>query len=276
MMGGESEIVVVLEKAPGPTIPSSYLLLATKLTGTLQKEVEQAAEKGFQVAAIAARREHLVILEKQSPPPGDGPAAAAAPSRTDATNKYLLLAAEKTSTLQKELDQAAKTGYRIVAGSATGETQAMMLLQKVAQPPLTFQYKLLAAHKTSTLQKELNDAAASDFCLRGESVSAKRAAGGKWRSLGNVGIGGIGGISAAAAPDEIVSVLEKAPNAPRRCQYLVVGTMKTATMQRELHKAALEGFQVVAMVGNQANHDSGQLMGVMANLVVILEKQLGQ
>ena len=74
------------------------------------------------------------------------------------------------------------------------------------------------------------------------------------------------------APDEIVLVVEKAPNSTNRYQYLVLGAMKTSTMQQELVKAYAEGFEVASMVGSPGKQDQAQLMGVTANLVVVLEK----
>lgn len=52
-MGGESaaggkEVIVVMTKNPdGPTVKQSYKLLATLKTGTLQKELQQAGDEGF-------------------------------------------------------------------------------------------------------------------------------------------------------------------------------------------------------------------------------------
>jgi hypothetical protein len=267
MMGGETEVVLVLEKSPESPLPSQYLLLATTHTGTLQNELRQASGKGFRVIGMVSRKEHMVVLEKRP----DNAGESALQSKPDLSDRYLLLATERTSTIQKELEKAAKAGHYFLAASPTSVTEIMMILEKSAQPPQFYEYKLLATNKTSTLQKELNDAAAKGFKLRRESVAGKRGTGGGWRSVA-VGLGGMGQIDAVMAPDEIVSVVEKAPNSTNRCQYLVLGTMKISTMQQELVKAYAEGFEVAAMVGSPGKQDQGQLMGVTANLVVVLEK----
>lgn len=277
MMGGETEIVLVLEKAPGQSMPSHYLLLATKRTGTLQSEMKQAAEQGYQVVGVVSRKEHMVILEKPAQRSGEVPMEPPVRPKPDMPDRYLLLATERTSTMQKELDKAAKVGHRILAGSSTSETEIMMLMERAVQPPKTFEYKVLATNKGSTMQKELNEVAANGFRLRRETVTGKRGTGGGWRSIARgVNVGGMGTFGIVAAPDEIVSVVERAPDSSQRYRYLVLDTMKTSTMQQELSKAAQEGYAVAAMVGSPGKQDRAQLMGVLANLTVILEKEFRQ
>ena len=63
--GGE-EVVVVLEKAPNIATVYEYLLLATNRTSTLQKEMGDAVQNGYEVMGMVSRGEHMVILEKSS------------------------------------------------------------------------------------------------------------------------------------------------------------------------------------------------------------------
>lgn len=88
-----------------------------------------------------------------------------AKSKLDLTQPYLLLATTKTSTMQKELNEAAAAGYRLLVGSPTSGTEMALILEKVATPPDTYEYLLLATSRTSTMQKELNDAAEKGFRL---------------------------------------------------------------------------------------------------------------
>ena len=37
---------------------------ATNRTGTLQKEISQASERGYDLVALVSRREHLAIMER--------------------------------------------------------------------------------------------------------------------------------------------------------------------------------------------------------------------
>lgn len=120
VMGGETafggnEVVAVMSRAAGTRDGRfAYRLLATSKTSTMQKELQAASDAGFQyrgqtVFTSAFGGEEVVcILER------DGSAAAA---RVD----YRLVATSKTSTLQKELEQAGAAGYRI-AGMTVGKT----------------------------------------------------------------------------------------------------------------------------------------------------------
>ena len=48
--------------------------------------------------------------------------------------RYLLLATVKTSTMQKELDEAAAQGFRVVTGSPTSTSEWAVLLERTATP----------------------------------------------------------------------------------------------------------------------------------------------
>ena len=54
--------------------------------------------------------------------------------------RYLLLAAERTGTMEEELGQAAALGFRIISGSPTSGNKMAILLERVATPPDTYQY----------------------------------------------------------------------------------------------------------------------------------------
>ena len=53
----------------------------------------------------------------------------------DLTERFLLLATQKTSTMQKELGEASAAGYRILTGSPTSVTEMAIILEKVTTPP---------------------------------------------------------------------------------------------------------------------------------------------
>jgi len=63
-MFGGPEIVVLLEKVPGTSQKYDYLLLATTRTSTLQEEMSQAIEDGYELVGMVSRGEHMVILER--------------------------------------------------------------------------------------------------------------------------------------------------------------------------------------------------------------------
>ena len=85
-----------------------------------------------------------------------------------------------------------------------------------------YDYRVLATNKTSTMEEEMNDAAASGYVFR--SVMG-----------GETGMGG----------KEVVVVMTKAAEATDHRKYKLLATAKTGTMQKELQQAADEGFEYV-------------------------------
>ncbi len=85
--------------------------------------------------------------------------------KVDPGQKYLLLATQKTSTMQKELAEAAGMGFRVLAGSPTSGTEMAIFLERVTEQPSVFEYLLLATTRTGTMNKELNREGAKGFRL---------------------------------------------------------------------------------------------------------------
>ena len=140
--------------------------------------------------------------------------------------QYKLLATTRTSTMQKEINETAAQGYRIIVGAPTSGSEMALFLAKegtVAQP---YQYKLLATTRTGTMQKELNEAAEGGYRLIPSTMIAKA-----------------GFLSA-----EIVMVLEKSPNSTQRYEYKLLATSRTSTLQKEVTEAKNEGYLIVGMV----------------------------
>jgi hypothetical protein len=158
----------------------------------------------------------------------DQPAAAqsaAAPGTVD----YKLLATSKTSTLQRELNEAAELGFRFGAfmggNTAFGGSEAVAVLTRHAGAHGRYAYKLLATSKTSTMQRELQSASDDGYEFRAQSVF-ETAFGGK----------------------EVVLILERDKDAALvSFEYLLLATSKTSTMQKELSAAGRDGFDLVGM-----------------------------
>ncbi len=156
-----------------------------------------------------------------------GPLMSAGPPEVDLTFRYLLLATSRTKTMQKELDEAVGAGYRIITGSPTSGSEMALILEKIAAPPDVYQYELVATSKTSTMQKELDEAAARGFRLLPSTMISKS------QTFGGV---------------EIVVVLEKEPRSEENYKYLLLATTKTSTLQKEMSEAISQGWKVVGMV----------------------------
>lgn len=157
-----------------PTV--HHRVLATSKTSTMEKELNGAAELGFRFQAVMGGesafggKEVVVIMSR--------------PERTAAGRfGYRLLATSKTSTMQKELQDAADAGYiyrgQTIFQSSFGGDEVVVILERdkdaVTRPS---EYKLLATSKTSTLQKEVEQAGASGYEVVGMTL-AKTALGGK-------------------------------------------------------------------------------------------------
>ena len=141
-----------------------------------------------------------------------------------------VLATSKTSTMEKEMNEAAEAGYRfatVMGGdTAFGGSEVVVLMTRVPGGPSSFGYRLLATSKTSTMQKEMQEAGDAGFEYRGQTVF-KSAFGGK----------------------EVVVVLErdKTVAQPTRYEYRLVATTKTATLQKEVSDATAAGYAFVGM-----------------------------
>ena len=170
----------------------------------------------------------------------------AAPSMAAAqrpTTDYRVLATSKTSTMQKEMQQAADAGYRFVAvmggETAFGGNEVVLLMQKTGPAEHRFAYRLLATSKTSTMQRELQDAADAGFDYIGQTVF-ETLFGGK----------------------EVTVILERDPTKPdrRRYEYKLIATKKTSTLQKELQEAGQQGYEALGMTVGETASAGGELV----------------
>ena len=144
--------------------------------------------------------------------------------------QYRLIAANRTSTMQKELQAAGSAGFRFAAvmggDTAFGGKEVVVVMQKPASSTDRFDYLLLATSKTSTMQREMQEAGDAGFLYVGQTV-----------------------FEAAFRGEEVVSVFERrGGSAPaEKYEYRLLATNKTSTMQKELQDAGAAGFQIVGM-----------------------------
>ena len=95
---------------------------------------------------------------------------------TDARYDYRLLATSKTSTMQKELQEAGDEGFEYVGQTvfktAFGGKEVVVILERDPEAiPARYEYKLLATSRTSTMEKELSDPGLNGFALVGLTVA---------------------------------------------------------------------------------------------------------
>jgi hypothetical protein len=59
----DGELLVLMEKGPDTPAGVGYIVLATRRTSTLQKEMSETAERGYELVALSSRGEHIAVFE---------------------------------------------------------------------------------------------------------------------------------------------------------------------------------------------------------------------
>lgn len=163
----------------------------------------------------------LILLFSLSP-------YAEAQIKLEPNQRYLLLATTRTGTMEKELDEAATLGFRVVSSAPSGGKEVIMFLEKSSQETQQYNYRLLATTRTGTMQKELDEGAAIGFRFLSRTPICKGS------SFGS---------------DEIVLVMEQADGAVEpRYEYKLLATNRTSTLQKEVSTEVSNGFSIAAIV----------------------------
>ena len=160
--------------------------------------------------------------------------------------EYRLLATSKTSTTQKEMNQAGESGFRFAAvmggDTAFGGSEVVVVMSRDGKSHQgDYQYKLLATSKTSTMQKELQGAGDEGFQYRGQTVFKTKFGG-----------------------QEVVIILERDRNNPSsNYEYKLLATKKTSTMQKELSEAGDTGFEFVGLTVSKTRFGGAELVSIL-------------
>lgn len=136
--------VLVMEKCKGDAATRDYLLLQTGRFGTLQQEMNEAAGKGYEVAAVDKECGAKVLMEKHSPN------ATATPERYLVLNTRL----SSISTLQRKISDAAAEGYA-VAGFSAGRCGPTAIMEKSGR---AHEYLVLSTLRTNNLNAKVSEA----------------------------------------------------------------------------------------------------------------------
>jgi hypothetical protein len=156
---------------------------------------------------------------------------AASPILLGANYDYRVLATTKTSTMEKEINEAADAGFvfgDVMGGqTAFGGKEVVVVMQKDSAAPAAQKraYRLLATSKTSTMQKEIQQLGDEGFEYKGQTV-----------------------FESGIAGREVVVIMERISSAAaKRIEYKLLATSATSTMQKELKEAGDLGFHMVGM-----------------------------
>ena len=158
---------------------------------------------------------------------------------------YKVLATNRTSTMEKEMNQASALGFRLAAvmGGETsfGGSEVVVIMQKGRERASgSYQYRLLATNRTSTMEKEINQAAGEGFGYVGQTVF-KTAFGGK----------------------ETVVIMERDAAAEAGYEYKLLATKRTSTMQKELAREGENGFKLVGMTVSKTTFGGEELVSIL-------------
>lgn len=160
--------------------------------------------------------------------------------------EYKLLATNRTTTMEKELNIAAAEGYRfaeVISGETFfGGAEALVVMSRAVDEKHLprYEYRLLATTKTSTMQKELQAAGDEGFEYCGQSVFKK--------TFGT----------------EVMVILERDRTArPKLWDYKLLATRKTSTMQTEILDAAAAGYQFVGFSSGSTFFAGNEVITIM-------------
>lgn len=158
---------------------------------------------------------------------------------------YRVLATSRTATMEKELNDAGKSGFRfgaVMGGeTAMGGKEVVVVMARAASSP-GYQYRLLATSKTSTMRKELQDAAEAGYVYVGQTV---------FESM-------FGG-------REVVCILEReaGQRGDSGWEYELLATNRTSTMEKELAGVADRGYEVVGLTVGQTAMGGNELVTIL-------------
>lgn len=157
---------------------------------------------------------------------------------------FKVLATSRTATMEKELNDGARLGYRfgaVMGGETAMGGKEVVVVMKRAESG-TFQYRLLATSKTSTMERELQAAADAGYTYLGQTV---------FETL-------FGG-------QEVVCILEReeGKRGDAGYQYRLVATSRTSTLEKELVSAGASGFELVGLTVGQTAMGGAELVTIL-------------
>ena len=160
--------------------------------------------------------------------------------------EYSVLATSRTSTMEKELNERAKSGFRLQTAMGgqrffAGNEVAVVMSRPAGQTTERYRYRLLASNKTSTMQRELQSAADDGYEYRAQTV-----------------------FDTALAGQEVVVILERDLEAPTaRSEYLLLATSRTGTLDKELAEAGANGFEVLGLTVAETAFGGNELIAIL-------------
>ena len=148
--------------------------------------------------------------------------------RFDDDQNYLVLSTKRIQTMEKELDDVASRGFRVLYAAPTAQYDMALLLTRAQQEEGAepYRYRILATSRNKTMEKELNEAAREGYRLLPRTIVYKQ------------------GFFTA----EMVMVMERAPRSNKSYEYKLVRATKETSLHRKIDEAGAQGFVPITMV----------------------------
>jgi hypothetical protein len=237
--------VVGLEGGVASEIVEKYLVLGADDAASMHVRLAAAAAGGYRVRASAGLR--VVVLENVE---------------SDSLTEYALFTISEKG--EKDLDDLGAQGFRVVPrtlGSRLG-TPSLILERRVDEAD-PCDYRVLAAAREGTLEKELKDAAAQGYGVVGLTTTGQKfvlleavvpSAGTEtappdyrllWDLDSTLSQQPKDGYRLIACSDgERLCVFQKTSDPLDDDAYLFLGAKTISTLEKELNEAALRGYRL--------------------------------
>lgn len=146
--------------------------------------------------------------------------------KLDEGQNYLILSTKRIQTMEKELDEVAAKGFRVLYGAPTVSFDMALFMEKLENSERPFSYKILATSRNKTMEKELNEHASKGFRLLPRTIIFKQ------------------GLFTA----EMVTVMEREFESNVIYEYKLVEALKETKLQAKIDAARADGFNPVTMI----------------------------
>lgn len=168
-------------------------------------------------------------------------------AQTPSAVDYRVLATSRTATMEREMNDAAEAGYRYAAvmGGETavgGNEVVAVMMRPAGGQEGRYQYRLLATNRTSTMERELREAAEAGYEYRGQTV-----------------------FQSAFGGREVVCILERRTDQrpASTSSYRLLATSRTSTLQKELQQIGLDGYEIVGMTVGRTAMGGNELVAIL-------------
>ena len=166
-------------------------------------------------------------------------------SAAESSFDYRVLATFKTSTMERELNEAAAAGYRfskVMGGKATNGGQVIIAMVKdpLAPGQEARKYRLLSTTKTSTMQTEMQQLADDGYSYLDQTVF-ESAIGGK----------------------EVAVIMEFEGAKEQHSSYRLLATTRASTMQKELHEVGAQGYVLLGFSVGKTGVGGSEIIAIL-------------